>query len=85
MYRWSLQRAAPETPSPVIRGYAGKDPLVEYEKEAHKLFAAVMDRIEDDAVRYLFLAQVGSDAAPVPGVLKRCWNFLARQRNPKNG
>ena len=58
--------------------YAGKDPLVEYKKEAHKLFAAMMDRIEDDTVRYLFLAQAGNGAAPVQGVLKRFWSFLTR-------
>jgi preprotein translocase subunit SecA len=47
------------------RAYGQKDPLVEYKKESYELFTAMMDRIEDDTVRYLFFLQVTTSAAPV--------------------
>jgi preprotein translocase subunit SecA len=37
-----------------LRGYGQKDPLVEYKKEAYDLFQDMMDRIEDETVRYLY-------------------------------
>jgi len=40
-----------------LRGYGQRDPLVEYKKESFDMFQAMMDRIEEDAVRYLFLLQ----------------------------
>jgi preprotein translocase subunit SecA len=40
-----------------LRGYAQKDPLVEYKKESFSLFQAMQDRIEEEAIRYLFLLQ----------------------------
>src|SRR5689334_11830056 len=47
------------------RAYGQKDPLVEYKKESFELFTAMMDRIEDETVRYLFFLQVNTGAAPV--------------------
>jgi hypothetical protein len=46
------------------RAYGQKDPLVEYKKESYELFTAMMDRIEDETVRYLYFLQVTSGAAP---------------------
>ena len=46
------------------RAYGQKDPLVEYKKESYELFTAMMDRIEDETVRYLFFLQVSHGAAP---------------------
>jgi len=40
-----------------LRGYGQKDPLVEFKKEAFTLFEDVMDRIDTEAVRFLFLMQ----------------------------
>jgi len=37
-----------------LRGYGQKDPLVEYKKESFELFQDMMDRIEDETVRYLY-------------------------------
>jgi preprotein translocase subunit SecA len=51
------------------RAYGQKDPLVEYKKESYELFTAMMDRIEDETVRYLFFLQVsmgGGPGAPSP-------------------
>ena len=47
-----------------LRGYGQKDPLVEYKKESFVLFQEMMDRIEDETVRYLFFLQVAG-AEPV--------------------
>jgi preprotein translocase subunit SecA len=47
------------------RAYGQKDPLVEYKKESYELFTAMMDRIEDESVRYLFFLQVNTGAGPV--------------------
>jgi preprotein translocase subunit SecA len=41
-----------------LRGYGQKDPLIEYKKESFALFQDMMDRIEDETVRYLFFLQV---------------------------
>ena len=43
-----------------LRGYGQKDPLVEYKKESFDLFQDMMDRIEDETVRYLFFLQVAA-------------------------
>ncbi len=49
-----------------LRGYGQKDPLIEYKKEGFGMFQSLLDRIEEDAVRYLFLIQPVVDApAPV--------------------
>jgi preprotein translocase subunit SecA len=40
-----------------LRGYGQKDPLVEYKKESFTLFQDMMDRIEEEVVRFLFFIQ----------------------------
>jgi preprotein translocase subunit SecA len=40
-----------------LRGYGQKDPLVEFKKEAFTLFEDLMDRIDTESVRFLFLMQ----------------------------
>jgi preprotein translocase subunit SecA len=47
------------------RAYGQKDPLVEYKKESYALFTAMMDRIEDETVRYLYFLQISQGAGPV--------------------
>ena len=47
-----------------LRAHGQKDPLVEYKKESYELFTAMMDRIEDETVRYLFFLQVSVGAPP---------------------
>ena len=48
------------------RAYGQKDPLVEYKKESFDLFSAMMDRIEDETVRYLYFLQVTQNAPVLP-------------------
>jgi len=52
-----------------LRGYGQKDPLVEYKKESFKLFEAMMDRIEDETVRYLYFLRFEQNTADMPFVL----------------
>jgi preprotein translocase subunit SecA len=40
-----------------LRGYGQRDPLIEYKKESFDMFQSMLDRIEEDAVRYVFLIQ----------------------------
>jgi preprotein translocase subunit SecA len=51
-----------------LRGYGQKDPLVEFKREAFVLFEEMMDRIDTETVRFLFLVQparpeAGTEAA----------------------
>ena len=45
-----------------LRGYGQKDPLVEYKKESFVLFQDMMDRIEDETVRYLYFLRFEQNA-----------------------
>ncbi len=47
-----------------LRGYGQKDPLIEYKKESWIIFQEMMDRIEDESVRYLYFLTV-EDSRPV--------------------
>ena len=49
-----------------LRGYGQKDPLVEYKKESFILFQDMMDRIEDETIRYLFFLQAVEGGGPPP-------------------
>jgi len=46
-----------------LRGYAQHDPLVEYKRESFEMFEAMMQRFQEDTVRYLYLMQVIEPAA----------------------
>ncbi|MBI3932793.1 MAG: preprotein translocase subunit SecA, partial [Acidobacteria bacterium] len=49
-----------------LRGYGQRDPLVEYKKESFNMFQALMDRIDEEVLRWIFLYQpvaVGEEAA----------------------
>jgi preprotein translocase subunit SecA len=47
-----------------LRGYGQRDPLVEYKKESYQMFQALMDRIDEEILRWSFLYQ--PVAAPEP-------------------
>ena len=49
-----------------LRGYGQKDPLVEYKKESYVLFQELMDRIEDETVRYLFFVRFQQNRPDLP-------------------
>jgi preprotein translocase subunit SecA len=50
-----------------LRGYGQKDPLIEYKKESYVLFQDMMDRIEDETIRYLYFLQVSTGPTPPGG------------------
>jgi preprotein translocase subunit SecA len=57
-----------------LRGYGQHDPLVEYKKESFDMFEAMMQRFQEDTVRYLYLMQIlerppdaGPSAPPTGG------------------
>ena len=49
-----------------LRGYGQKDPLVEYKKESYTLFTDMMDRIEDETVRYLYFLRFEQNPGALP-------------------
>jgi len=40
-----------------LRGYGQRDPLVEYKRESYDMFQAMMDRVEEETLKFLFLLQ----------------------------
>ena len=38
-----------------LRGYAQKDPLIEYKKESYQLFEEMRDRVDEEVIRFLYL------------------------------
>ena len=52
-----------------LRGYGQKDPLIEYKKESFDMFQEMMDRIEDETLKYLFFMRIefgNPDDVPLP-------------------
>ncbi len=57
-----------------LRGYGQHDPLVEYKRESFDMFEAMMQRFQEDTVRYLYLMQVlgrGDTAVAMPAAADR--------------
>jgi preprotein translocase subunit SecA len=61
-----------------LRGYGQKDPLVEFKKEAFTLFDELMNRIDTEAVRFLFLMQPAKPQEEAKQIEQR------QQRQQKN-
>jgi preprotein translocase subunit SecA len=50
-----------------FRGYGQRDPLIEYKKESFALFEEMMNRMEEEIVKYVFMTQPPSaEDAPRP-------------------
>ncbi|MEO8096388.1 MAG: preprotein translocase subunit SecA [Acidobacteriota bacterium] len=58
-----------------LRSYGQKDPLIEYKKESFTLFQDMMDRIEDETIRYLYFMQ-RVEHVPQPGE-EPAWDQVA--------
>jgi preprotein translocase subunit SecA len=56
-----------------MRAYGQKDPLVEFKKEGFTLFQDMMDRIEDETVRFLFFLQPVQGEAPHVPMMEDEW------------
>ena len=61
-----------------LRGYAQKDPLIEYQKESYKLYASMLARIRDLMVSYIFRLQL----PPRRSAAERAQEAAAK--NPEN-
>ena len=49
-----------------LRGYAQHDPLVEYKRESFDMFEAMMQRAQEETVRYLYLMQIVERREDIP-------------------
>ena len=49
-----------------LRGYGQHDPLVEYKRESFDMFEQMMQRFQEETVRYLYLMQVIEAPQPAP-------------------
>jgi preprotein translocase subunit SecA len=49
-----------------LRGYGQHDPLVEYKRESFDMFEAMMQRFQEETVRYLYLMQIIEAPQPAP-------------------
>jgi preprotein translocase subunit SecA len=49
-----------------LRGYGQRDPLVEYKKESYAMFQALMDRIDEECLRWIYLYQPVLMSEPPP-------------------
>jgi preprotein translocase subunit SecA len=58
-----------------LRGYGQHDPLVEYKRESFDMFEAMMQRFEEETVRYLYLMQVIEAPQPAPQRLTPAGDF----------
>ncbi|PYX98655.1 MAG: hypothetical protein DMG63_11250 [Acidobacteria bacterium] len=47
-----------------LRGYGQHDPLVEYKRESFEMFEGMMQRFQEETVRYLYLLQVIESGPP---------------------
>jgi preprotein translocase subunit SecA len=50
-----------------LRGYGQRDPLVEYKKESFDMFQALMDRIDEEILRWIYLYQPVPASEQPPG------------------
>ncbi len=51
-----------------LRGYAQKDPLIEYQKESYKLYSSMLNRVRDLMVSYIFRLQLPPRRTPAQRV-----------------
>ena len=51
-----------------LRGYGQKDPLVEFKREGFTLFEEMMDRIDTESVRFLFLVRPAENEQGAPTI-----------------
>jgi preprotein translocase subunit SecA len=66
-----------------LRGYAQKDPRIEYQKEAYQMFLDMLERIKKDTIEKLFAIQIARDEEVKEMALPRRQTFfLSRGAEP---
>jgi preprotein translocase subunit SecA len=69
-----------------LRGYGQRDPLVEYKKESYQMFQALMDRIDEEILRWSFLYQpIERPERPEPPEAEPVLPRPPRDRGPASG
>jgi preprotein translocase subunit SecA len=68
-----------------LRGYAQKDPLVEYQKEAYQMFLEMLDRIKRDTVEKLFAIQIAMEKGAEEIKLERKQTFVMSRGEAAQG
>jgi preprotein translocase subunit SecA len=69
-----------------LRGYAQKDPRVEYQKEAYQMFLEMLERIKSDTIEKLFAIQITKQKEAPAMPLERKQTFvLSRGPAPSTG
>jgi preprotein translocase subunit SecA len=69
-----------------LRGYGQHDPLVEYKRESFDMFEAMLQRFQEDTVRYLYLMQIlERPTAPTPAEEAGQAEAVAQQPGDGNG
>jgi preprotein translocase subunit SecA len=69
-----------------LRGYGQHDPLVEYKRESFDMFEAMLQRFQEDTVRYLYLMQIlERPTAPTPAELPGQAEAAASHSEDGNG
>jgi preprotein translocase subunit SecA len=70
-----------------LRGYGQRDPLIEYKKESYVLFEDLMNRIEEDTLRFLFLLQPVEEKKQAEQIERRRRHseFVMSQQNNNGG
>jgi preprotein translocase subunit SecA len=69
-----------------LRGYAQKNPLIEYQKEAYQMFLEMLDRIKKDTVQKLFAVQIAKEQEAKELKVERKQTFvMSRGEGPQAG
>jgi len=66
-----------------LRGYGQRDPLVEYKKESFQMFQDLMDRIDEEILRWSFLYQPVAAQEPAPEPALEAAHARARATLPE--
>jgi preprotein translocase subunit SecA len=68
-----------------LRGYAQKDPRIEYQKEAYQMFLEMLDRIKRDTIEKLFAIQIAKEKGAQEIKLERKQNFVLSRGEAAQG
>ena len=69
-----------------LRGYAQKNPLIEYQKEAYQMFLDMLDRIKKDTIQKLFAVQIAKEQEAKELKVERKQTFvMSRGEGPQAG
>lgn len=68
-----------------LRGYAQKNPLHEYKREGYEMFAALMERIKRESIRYLFQIQPVRDNQALWQSFSRGVRYVEHRGDQHNG